>query len=564
MQVSSETLSGVAAALSLLEHSRLRAEEGRSGLQLDWTARAYGHAPFALVALDREGAAVTVGDSETVGQLDPDLLELLEADAFWSRFEVGRTYSANEIASALASWPSAELAMRCFRDQAGHPLGVLLLSADRAAAEDVVDVGADAVDVDAHAVDAGPDAVDADIAAAGDRLLVALLRQWRLAQDCGWLTEFSRALIAVQGCGVLATDGRGRVTYLNHDASELLAIPAEQAIGSDCARVLQPAAGSDHPLLAGLDGRIEHIELYVRDHHGQERPLSLRLRRMLDSAGETAGVVCLLRDPSPERTLDQETRRRDRLAVIGELAAGVAHEIRNPLTGIGNCAQLLQDRLAADSDNRRMADLILRETQRLDRIVTSLLTFARPGPPQMRASRIVDVVRAALELEEAHRAQAGVRTELRTAGRIPEIFIDPEQIQQVVVNLVRNATQAMPDGGVLTVEITVVRRPMHVRRGLGRRADDRVRVVRAGPVGRFVRLRVRDTGCGIPDEILPRLFDPFFTTRSGGTGLGLSVSQAIIHEHGGSIAVSSAAGAGAVFEVDLPVERRQGERRRED
>ena len=179
----------------------------------------------------------------------------------------------------------------------------------------------------------------------------------------------------------------------------------------------------------------------------------------------------------------------------------------------------------------------------------------------MRETAIEEVVRAALELQAPVCEQRGVRCEFRVAGRIPSIYVDPEQIQQVLVNLMRNAVAAMPDGGLLDLELLVTRRRPHRRRGMGRRATDRVRVPQEAPLARFVRVRVRDTGSGVPEEVLGRIFDPFFTTRSEGTGLGLAVSQSIMQEHDGFLSVQSVQGRGTTFDVDLPVERRRSDRR---
>ncbi|MBD3237100.1 MAG: PAS domain-containing protein [Candidatus Eisenbacteria bacterium] len=563
MQVPLEGLS--AEALSALRSILSEAGGGTPGRcwagDLAWVPRVYGAAQFALVGFDREGTAHLLGGSLASEIIDPVLLELLESEAFWTSLASGTTHPAARIAEQLEIWP-AELPLAARPLSGAQRLGVLLLR----------EGSPDAAAGDAAAGDATPEAATASGAVArdagggsvalGDRLLLALLEQWRWDRERRWLGGFSRALIAVQKRGLLAVDGQGRVVHLNRQGAEMLGVTESQAIGSDCTRVLRPLAGSEHPLLEGLAGRLERIELFVRGERDREVPISLRMERIYSPLGETIGLVALFRDPSLERAFDQESRRRERLAVIGELAAGVAHEIRNPLTGIGNCAQVLQQRFADDEGTLRMADLILRESQRLDRIVTSLLKFAHPGPPRMRATAIEEVVATAVELEAAAAEQCGVRQEVRVDGRIPQIYIDPEQIQQVLVNLIRNAHAAMPDAGVLSVEISVVRRPLHLRRGLGRRATDRVRVPRKSPQGRFARLRVRDTGCGISPQAQGRIFDPFFTTRSGGTGLGLSVSQSIIQEHGGTITVQSGPGAGTVFEIDLPVERRQGERRR--
>jgi signal transduction histidine kinase len=325
--------------------------------------------------------------------------------------------------------------------------------------------------------------------------------------------------------------------------------------------VIRPAVDEPHPVLQGLNGTLGQVELYLTDRQDRDVPVWLSMEPILDLQGRAQGLACVFRDLSEERAMDQDARRRERLAVIGELAAGAAHEIRNPLTGIANAAQVLQMRLGDNESHRRMADLILGESQRLERIISSLLGFARPGQPRMREVRIEEIVARALELEQPLYERAGVRSEFRVAGQIPPIFVDPEQVQQVLVNLMRNAFEAMPDGGLLAVEVAVVRRRLYARRKLGRRATDRVSVPSQGPVRRFVRVTVKDTGKGIPAQIVGRIFDPFFTTRSRGTGLGLSVSQSIVQEHGGFISVQSVQGKGTVFEVDLPVERRQGERR---
>jgi PAS domain S-box-containing protein len=544
MQMSAEGLSieGLS-ALRLIERKLPLLEDEGIAEALVWIPEVYGAGHYSLVALDREGVAHPLAGTLPSEEIGPPLLEALESASLGEKARSGITYGSRQLGRMLVSWPRESGLAGRFLGDATDRLGILLL-------RDVTGPS-------------GKTLERAQPAALGDHLLTLLLKHWRLGREQRWLGEFTRALIGAQRRGVLAIDRQGSVIYLNRSGAEILGIDAERAVGSDCTRVLRPAVGEDHPLLQGLAGKVARTEIYVTDHRGRGLSLSLRMRCMEGAAGETAGLVCLFRDPSQERAFDQEARRRERLAVIGELAAGVAHEIRNPLTGIGNCAQVLQERLSEDEANRKMADLILREAQRLDRIVTSLLKFAHPGPPRMRETRIEEVVRAALDIEQATREKAGVRCEMRVSGKIPAIHTDPEQIQQVLVNLARNAIQAMPDGGVLGVEVEVVRRPLHMRRGPGRRSTDRGVRPPEDPLARFVRIRISDTGKGIPEDVLPRIFDPFFTTRSGGTGLGLSVSQSIIQEHGGSISVQSGPGKGTIFEVDLPVERRHGERRKE-
>lgn len=496
---------------------------------------AFGVPPRLLVLLDREGSAGTLAGTLPAGAEGPRLLEALEAPALWQRVGEGRGYAPGDL-DAVGWPPGLDLTARFYRHE-GRPLGALLLDGARSAP-----------------------ASAAASALLADRLVRLLLCHARVEREARAWHGLAHSMIGAVERGVLAVDAQGRVTYLSPQGAAILGLEPEAAIGVDCTRILRPAVGEAHPLLEGLAGRLERIEIYVTDHRGRDLPLALSLRS-IDAPSGASGLVCLFQDLTEQRTLDQEAQRRDRLAAIGELAAGVAHEIRNPLTGIANAAQVLQMRMTENESGQRMADLILRETQRLDRIVSSLLGFARPGRPRMQETQIEDLVRAALELEQMACAQAGVRAEVRVAGRIPLIFVDPEQIQQVLTNLIRNARQAMPDGGRLALEVLVVRRRVYRRGGIGRRATDRVGVPSDGPLARFVRIRVQDSGAGIAPEVLPRIFDPFFTTRSQGTGLGLSVSQSILQEHGGAIAVQSVVGRGTIFDVDLPVERRQGERR---
>jgi len=516
----------------------------------------FGSPVRCLIALDQDGLAHCIAGRLPEGPAGPRLLDALEGDSLWKRATSGETVLAETIAEWQPAWPPlADTATRFLREEQS-PLGAVLLLAGRVPGK--VETG--------MASGRGPVPPEPISAEAGDLLLRLACRDWRLERAGRALAGFAGAIVSALDQGVLTVDSQGRITFLSQLGAEILGVDAGQARGADCTRVLRPAVGERHPLLAALDGEGDRIEIFVTDGRGRDIPLALRMERILpegEPAAGPAGLVCLMRDLSEERTFDLDAQRRERLAAIGELAAGVAHEIRNPLTGIANCAQVLQMRLAEGGSERRMADLILKETQRLDRIVTSLLGFARPGPPRMTETRIEEVVRAALELQQPIAEKHGVRCELRVSGRIPAIYVDPEQIQQVLVNLMRNAVQAMPDGGALTLEVSVARRRTHRRRGMGRRAGDRVRVPQEAPLARFVRIRVADTGVGIPPDALPRIFDPFFTTRSEGTGLGLSVSQSVVQEHGGFLSVQSVQGKGTSFDVDLPVERRRGERRQE-
>ncbi len=495
---------------------------------------------FYLIGLDADGVAHPLSGTLPREAIGPRLLEVLESSVLWDRMESGRRYAAGDLATLISDWPRETDLGAVFVKDGESGLGAVLCAAER--------------DGPGTAKDSAED---------GSASLEVALQGWRLSRRAIGLRAFAGALVEAFAGGVMVLDAQGRVVYLSPTAEDILGVDASGAVGGDCTRILRPSVEAEHPLLRGLEGALETVELYVTDRRGHDVPVALTMRRMVGGAGGVQGLVCLIRNLREERSLDEEARRRERLAVIGELAAGAAHEIRNPLTGIGNCAQVLQTRLAEHEGNRKMADLILQEAQRLERIITSLLGFAHPRQPRMSECQVEEVARRALQLEQPALEGQGVRCEVRVIGRIPPIYADPEQIEQVLINLLRNAGKAMPGGGQLTVETSAVRRQVHVRRKMGRRATDRIHVPSKGPAARFVRVRVQDTGQGIPPDALTRVFDPFFTTRSDGTGLGLSISQSIIQEHGGFIGVQSLEGKGTVFEVDLPIERRRGERRRE-
>lgn len=395
---------------------------------------------------------------------------------------------------------------------------------------------------------------------------LAALIEWRRAGiELQGLRGFRAAVSSALPYGVLVVDRLGRVTWAGGRAAAILGVSGEEITGSDCARTFRPVGLGLHPILEGLRGRLHSGEIVLARADGEELPVSLEMAPLPVRGSRGRGLVVFFQDLSEERVLEETARQRDRLAALGELSAGVAHEIRNPLTGIANCAQVLREGMEEEDPRQRFLSIILDETARLNRIVEGLLRYARPNRPDLREISIEELVRKVLELARPGLEAGGIRVGCKLGGRIPRIYVDPAQVEQVLLNLLRNAEEAMPSGGEVTVTISVVRRRPHRRHGQGRRASDRMRV-RAreeGPLVRFVSVRITDTGQGIPRELLPRIFHPFYTTRAKGTGLGLSLSQSIVREHGGFLTARSVVGKGTVFHLDLPVERRQGERRKD-
>jgi two-component system, NtrC family, sensor histidine kinase HydH len=230
----------------------------------------------------------------------------------------------------------------------------------------------------------------------------------------------------------------------------------------------------------------------------------------------------------------EHLRRANRLSALGEIAAGLAHEIRHPLASIGGALEIIESRASADSPEAEFSKLARTELHRLDRLVAEFLQYARPHEPELREMPMREVVERVMALArvEADRASVTLRTDMSPAE--PAAFIDPRQIEQVLLNVVLNAIQASPSGGQV--------------------------MVRESIDPREVVIDVSDEGSGIPDEDLPRIFSPFFTTREKGTGLGLAIAHRIVTTHGGSIEVMPrSAGRGGWFRIRLPIAGRRWE-----
>ncbi len=334
--------------------------------------------------------------------------------------------------------------------------------------------------------------------------------------------------------GVVAIDLDRRVVALNQAAAAILpAIPPRREgepvegvfppEGRELARVLVQALQS---------GRGQgNVEVQVTPEGGPPRSLSVSASPIRNEAGAVLGAVETFRDLTELKELEERARRRDRLTALGEMAAGVAHEIRNPLGGIALFASNLRRKLPAGSRESDQADRIVAAVASLDRIVADMLTFTRSRPPDRRPTPLEHVVGSALALAAStlSEKQIAVREEFATAeARYP---LDSELLARAFLNVILNAAQVLPTGGRLTIAL---------------------REERNGPQREAVA-EFADEGPGIPPEISEQLFNPFFTTRKDGTGLGLAITHKIVQDHGGTITVRPNRPCGAVFSFRLPV-----------
>jgi len=249
---------------------------------------------------------------------------------------------------------------------------------------------------------------------------------------------------------------------------------------------------------------------------------------VLNADGDVQRVVYYEKDVTEERKLDQRLQQTERLKALGTLATGIAHEIRNPLATINLTTQMLQRELGLDSAQQQMFDDVVQQIKRIDRIVQQVLSFAKPRDPQFLPHHLNGIVAYCHDLAKAHLRKTNVEVVLDLAEDIPMLVVDFNQISQVIMNLMINAIEAMPEGGTLTIRT--------------RFRDDPGAVV----------LEVSDTGHGILEEDRDRIFDPFFTRKSEGTGLGLSISRQILENHGAYIELDSEVGSGTTFRIIFP------------
>jgi two-component system sensor histidine kinase HydH len=233
--------------------------------------------------------------------------------------------------------------------------------------------------------------------------------------------------------------------------------------------------------------------------------------------------------------LQAESARQERLAALGGMAAVLAHEIRNPLGAIKGLAQFLGEKRTADPTQTEMTQTIAGEAARLERLVNDLLTYARPRPAERRPLLLQLTLREVMVLAQSAADAASVKIRVETDDELPRVMADPEQMKQLFGNLVLNAIQAMPSGGTVSIR---------VRGGVPVSSNS----------AKSIEITVVDTGSGIPEGDLPRIFEPFYTTQTKGTGLGLAICKQIVEAHGGTIRVAQTSPKGTVFEVTLPLE----------
>jgi len=355
------------------------------------------------------------------------------------------------------------------------------------------------------------------------------------------LKSYTDNILASLTNGIVTVDLDGRVVTLNPAAEMMTGFFAGEVIGRYCTEVFARTAELGEILMETIATRSASPGVAVTLHRRNGRTLAVEISAAPLKAGEgkDLGVIAAIRDLTVMRELESRLRRSDRLAALGELAAGLAHEIKNPLTSLMTFSRHLPRRFDDEHFRAKFQSVVPRELERINGIVEGLLELARPARINFTAVRLPAPLERAAELYAQEMESRGVQVTRDYARDLPAVWVDAEAVYQALVNLVRNALDAMPSGGKLTL-----------RAGW----SDEHHGVRPGLAGaRRVRVEIEDTGIGIPGADADRVFNPFFSTKTGGTGLGLALTHKIIEDHGGSIDFRSTVGQGTVFRIVLPL-----------
>ena len=344
------------------------------------------------------------------------------------------------------------------------------------------------------------------------------------------LQAFRDLIFESVGSGLVGVDPNGRVTAFNRAAESITGVSTVDALdqpweaifgsGVDLAEATRAVAEGSEPA--------PRYEFRLRRRDGQEVPVGISFWSLRSGAGDVAGLIGVCQDLSSIKQMEQRMRQADRLAAVGRLSANMAHEIRNPLASISGAVEALARDLPPDHTRGQLVEIVLRESARLNQIVGDFLEYARPAPMAPIEINMAEILDEVLLLIE-HRALPANLKVSREYGEALPVRADPQRLRQAVWNLCLNAVQAMPDGGELRVGAHSLRER-----------------------GGHLQISITDTGQGIAETDLPHIFEPFFSTKPEGSGIGLALVYRVVEEHGGSIEVRSRVGEGTTFFLALP------------
>ena len=359
------------------------------------------------------------------------------------------------------------------------------------------------------------------------------------------LETLHRNIIESIKSGLLTVDRDNKITFFNRAAEEITGYNFSEVYGVKIDEIfieLKKGEGNPQRIL-NYRGHNARFEISFKRVDGKVLHLGFSKSILKDSEGDSQGEIYAFQDLTRLKEMEEHVKLVDRLAAIGRLATGMAHEIRNPLASMSGSIQVLKGGLKLDTDNKRLMDIVLRETDRLDQLLSDFILFARPDDRKKEMVELNSIIDDALKLFSYNPQYSNITVVKNLRGYIM-IEVDPLQIKQVFWNIFINAAQAMDSKGELMVSTELVHLDS-LNEGVKSRLDSRYNTY-------WSQVIVTDTGRGIPKSDLDKIFDPFFTDKEKGTGLGLAIVYSIVESYKGTILVKSESGKGSDFTIYLP------------
>ncbi len=363
-----------------------------------------------------------------------------------------------------------------------------------------------------------------------------------MSHELNLKTYYENILASIQD-GIIVVSGDYTITTFNPAIEEMSGMSSSHTVGKSLESVFSGESRlvelTTKTMSSGVTYSDSDFQI-IRRWDRKTFPISLLISPLSDENGNTGGAILVLRDMTRARELEDSLKKADRLASLGTLAAGMAHEIKNPLGGLRGAAQLLNEEIG-DGKYTEYLDVIIREADRVNAIVENLLDLSAPKPLELKPLNIHKILEDVLLLEEKILSDFNIKVIQSYDPSIPSIMADKDKITQVFLNLIKNAAEAMPNGGELTI-VTKIFYDYIVIEESGRRET------------KMVLVEALDTGGGFQEDTLSRIFTPFFSTKSKGTGLGLVVSHKIVEDHRGRIKIQNRKDEkGASAQVFLPI-----------
>jgi PAS domain S-box-containing protein len=367
--------------------------------------------------------------------------------------------------------------------------------------------------------------------AAGQKKVDEGQKLTKALEDLGHFTE---SIVEIVQDGLITINGKGKVLYFNKAAQDILGYDRKRVIGRNIEDIFSHQ-DIERILAGGFRAGEARVgkETTVNRFNGDAVSIGTSATVYTDSAGNIQGHIITFKDLTEIHRMQEEILRMDRLASLGEISSGIAHEIRNPLAAIKTTAQAMEEEMETDDPKREFLSRIVKEIDRLDTMLRTFFSFAKPKRPMFIRCDIRDVVKEVLLLLNKDVKNNHIELVEKYAPNLPAVHGDFQQLQQVFLNLFLNSIEFMDPGREKKIFITAWEK-------------------KTGQKKRLLEVSVTDTGVGIDDEHINKIFDPFFTTTAKGTGLGLSITYRIVQRHGGSIVVNSRKGQGTTFIINLP------------